>query len=85
MNAKERYYENEIISITSDIEIAENMTEEEMQEYFNTDDSKEDFIAFLIQEKQDAEKHLMDEGENEWQTVDTGFSSEDDYLRYKFG
>lgn len=85
MNAKERYYENEIISITSDIKMAENMTEEEMQEYFNTDDSKEDFIAFLIQEKQDAEKHLMDEGENEWQTVDTGFSSEDDYLRYKFG
>jgi hypothetical protein len=65
MNAKERYYENEIISITSDIEMAENMTEKEMQEYFNTDDSKEDFIAFLMQEKQDAEKHLMDEGENE--------------------
>lgn len=85
MNAKERYYENEIISITSDIEMAENMTEKEMQEYFNTDDSKEDFIAFLMQEKQDAEKHLMDEGENEWQTVDVGFSSEDDYLRYKFG
>lgn len=85
MNARERYYENEIISITSDIEMAENMTEKEMQEYFNTDDSKEDFIAFLMQEKQDVEKHLMDEGENEWQTVDAGFSSEDDYLRYKFG
>lgn len=62
MNARERYYENEIISITSDIEMAENMTEKEMQKYFNTDDSKEDFIAFLMQEKQDAEKHLMDEG-----------------------
>ena len=36
MNARERYYENEIISITSDIEMAENMTEKEMQEYFNT-------------------------------------------------
>lgn len=34
------------------------MTEAEMQSYFNTDDSKEDFISFLENELKVSESHI---------------------------
>ncbi len=65
-----------------DIEKAKSMTEEEMQSYFNTDDSKEDFISFLEDELKVAESHI--ENDDDFSSVDPGFASEADYLRYKF-
>ena len=47
MKTDEFFYENEAESLKADIEKAKSMTEAEMQSYFNTDDSKEDFISFL--------------------------------------
>ena len=47
MKTDEFFYENEAEGLKADIEKAKSMTEAEMQSYFNTDDSKEDFISFL--------------------------------------
>lgn len=53
-----------------------------MQSYFNTDDSKEDFISFLENELKVAESNI--ENDDDFSSVDPGFASEADYLRYKF-
>ena len=82
MKTDEFFYENEAESIKDDIEKAKSMTEEEMQSYFNTDDSKEDFISFLEDELKVAESHI--ENDDDFGIVDPGFASEADYLRYKF-
>ena len=58
------------------------MTEEEMQSYFNTDNSKEEFISMLEDELKVAESHI--ENDDDFSSVDPGFASEADYLRYKF-
>lgn len=83
MKTDEFFYENEAESIKADIEKAKSMTEEEMQSYFNTDDSKEDFISFLEDELKVAESHIV-ENDDDFSSVDPGFASEADYLRYKF-
>ena len=53
-----------------------------MQSYFNTEDSKEDFISFLENELKVSESHI--ENDDDFSSVDPGFASEADYLRYKF-
>lgn len=83
MKTDEFFYENEAESLKADIEKAKSMTEEEMQSYFNTDDSKEDFISFLEDELKVAENHIV-ENDDDFSSVDPGFASEADYLRYKF-
>lgn len=83
MKTDEFFYEDEAESIKADIEKAKSMTEEEMQSYFNTDDSKEDFISFLEDELKVAESHIV-ENDDDFSSVDPGFASEADYLRYKF-
>lgn len=83
MKTDEFFYENEAESLKADIEKAKSMTEEEMQSYFNTDDSKEDFISFLEDELKVAESHIV-ENDDDFSIVDPGFASEADYLRYKF-
>ena len=82
MKTDEFFYENEAESLKADIEKAKSMTEEEMQSYFNTDDSKEDFISFLEDELKIAESNI--ENDDDFSSVDPGFASEADYLRYKF-
>ena len=82
MKTDEYSYENEVISLANDIELVKSMTEEEMQSYFNTDDSKEDFISFLENELKVAESNI--ENDDDFSSVDPGFASEADYLRYKF-
>ena len=59
MKTDEFFYENEAESLKADIEKAKSMTEEEMQSYFNTDDSKEDFISFLENELKVSESNIM--------------------------
>lgn len=83
MKTDEFFYENEAESLKADIEKAKYMTEEEMQSYFNTDDSKEDFISFLEDELKVAESHIV-ENDDDFSSVDPGFANEADYLRYKF-
>ena len=83
MKTNEYSYKNEVITLTNDIELAKSMTEEEMQSYFNTDDSKEDFISFLEDELRVAESHIENE-DDDFSFVDPGFANEADYLRYKF-
>ena len=83
MKTDEFFFENEAESLKADIEKAKSMTEEEMQSYFNTDDSKEDFISFLEDELKVAESHIV-ENDDDFSSVDPGFASEADYLRYKF-
>lgn len=58
MKTDEFFYENEAESLKADIEKAKSMTEAEMQSYFNTDDSKEDFISFLENELKVSESHI---------------------------
>ena len=41
-----------------------SMTEEEMQSYFNTDDSKEDFISFLENELKVAESNIENDDDS---------------------
>lgn len=83
MKTGEYSYRNEVITLTDDIEMAKSMTEEEMQSYFNTDDSKEKFISFLEEELNVAESHIENE-DDDFSYIDPGFASEADYLRYKF-
>lgn len=83
MKTNEYSYKNEVITLTNDIELAKSMTEEEMQSYFNTDDSKEDFISFLEDELRVAESHIENE-DDDFSFIDPGFANEADYLRYKF-
>ena len=64
MKTNEYSYKNEVITLTNDIELAKSMTEEEMQSYFNTDDSKEDFISFLEDELRVAESHIENEDDD---------------------
>lgn len=82
METGEYSYRNEVVTLTNDIELAKSMTEEEMQSYFNTDDSKEDFISFLEEELRVAESHIDDDDDSSY--IDPGFANEADYLRYKF-
>lgn len=82
METGEYSYRNEVVTLTNDIELAKSMTEEEMQSYFNTDDSKEDFISFLEDELRIAESHI--ENDDDFSFIDPGFANEADYLRYKF-
>lgn len=82
MKTDEFFYENEAESLKADIAKAKSMTEEEMQSYFNTEDSKEDFISFLENELKVSESHI--ENDDDFSSVDPGFASEADYLRYKF-
>ena len=82
MKTGEYSYRNEVVALTNDIELAKSMTEEEMQSYFNTDDSKEDFISFLEEELRIAESHI--ENDDDFSFIDPGFANEADYLRYKF-
>lgn len=82
MKTDEYSYRNEAISLINDINLAKSMTEEEMQSYFNTDDSKEDFISFLEDELRVAESHIDDDDDSSY--IDPGFANEADYLRYKF-
>ena len=82
METGEYSYRNEVVTLTNDIELAKSMTEEEMQSYFNTDDSKEDFISFLEDELRVAESHI--ENDDDSSSIDSGFANEADYLRYKF-
>lgn len=83
MKTDEYSYENEVISLANDIELVKSMTEEEMQSYFNTDETKEEFISFLEEELRVAESFI--ENDDDFSFVDPGFASEADYLRYKFG
>lgn len=83
METGEYSYRNEVVTLTNDIELAKSMTEEEMQSYFNTDDSKEEFISFLEEELRVAESHIEDESDD-FGFIDPGFADEADYLRYKF-
>ena len=78
METGEYSYRNEVVTLTN----AKSMTEEEMQSYFNTDDSKEDFISFLEDELRVAESHIEDDDDSSY--IDPGFANEADYLRYKF-
>lgn len=82
METGEYSYRNEVVTLISDIELAKSMTEEEMQSYFNTDDSKEDFISFLEDELRVAESHIENDDDSSY--IDLGFANEADYLRYKF-
>lgn len=82
MKTDEFFYENEAESLKADIEKAKSMTEEEMQSYFNTDDSKEEFISMLEDELKVAESHI--ENDDDFSNFDPGFANEADYLRYKF-
>ena len=82
METGEYSYRNEVVTLTDDIELAKSMTEEEMQSYFNTDDSKEDFISFLEEELRVAESHI--ENDDDFSFIDPGFANEADYMRYKF-
>lgn len=82
MKTDEFFYENEAEGLKADIEKAKSMTEEEMQSYFNTDDSKEEFISMLEDELKVAESHI--ENDDDFGIVDPGFANEADYLRYKF-
>lgn len=81
----ENFFENEVVELQDDIEEIEAMTEEEMQMKYNTDDTKSDFLVFLKSELEIARKKLSGFIEDDYETVDCGFSSESDYLRYKFG
>lgn len=47
MKTDEYSYRNEAISLINDIELAKSMAEEEMQNHFSTDETKEEFISFL--------------------------------------
>lgn len=85
MKNLEKYLEEEVRDLQSDIEEIEAMTEEEMQMKYNTDDTKESFLEFLKSELEIARKKLSGFIEDDYETVDCGFSSESDYLRYKFG
>ncbi len=84
MKTGEYSYRNEVITLTDDIEMAKSMTEEEMQSYFNTDDSKEKFISFLEEELKVAESYLEEDEDDDFSYIDPGFANEADYLRYKF-
>lgn len=83
MKTDEYSYENEVISLANDIELVKSMTEEEMQSYFNTDETKEEFISFLEEELRVAESFIEND-DDDFSSVDPGFASEADYLRYKF-
>lgn len=83
MKTDEFFYENEAESLKADIEKAKSMTEEEMQSYFNTDETKEEFISFLEEELRVAESFIEND-DDDFSFVDPGFASEADYLRYKF-
>lgn len=83
MKTDEYSYENEVISLANDIELVKSMTEEEMQSYFNTDETKEEFISFLEEELRVAESFIEND-DDDFSFVDPGFASEADYLRYKF-
>lgn len=85
MKNLEKYLEEEVRDLQSDIEEIEAMTEEEMQMKYNTDDTKESFLEFLKSELEIVRKELSEFIEDDYETVDCGFSSESDYLRYKFG
>ena len=75
--------ENEIISIKEDIAKCESLTEEQVQEYFNTDDSKEEFMKLLQDELSFYEKELTEETET-LNEVDCGFADMQDYINYKY-
>lgn len=81
------YYEREAEELRNEIAEVESLTEREMQERFNTDDGKDEFLEFLHNELRIAEMHVReredDEDYDEWD--DHGFASEADYMRYRFG
>ena len=76
--------ENEIISLNQDIALCESLTEKQMQEHFNTDDSKEEFMEILKEELSFYEKELNDSSESESNGVDCGFADMQDYINYKY-
>lgn len=81
------YYEREAEELRNEIAEVESLAEREMQERFNTDDGKDEFLDFLRDELRIAETHVReredDEDYDEWD--DHGFASEADYMRYRFG
>lgn len=84
-NSSYNFYENEVVTLEEDVESIKSMSESEMQIRYNTDDTKESFLEFLMSELEIAKKKLSEFIEDDYETVDCGFSSESDYLRYKFG
>ena len=64
MKTDEYSYENEVISLANDIELVKSMTEEEMQSYFNTDETKEEFISFLEEELRVAESFIENDDDD---------------------
>ena len=87
MAMSKSYYEREAEELRNEIAEVESLTEREMQERFNTDESKGEFLEFLHNELRIAETHVReredDEDYDEWD--DHGFASEADYMRYRFG
>ena len=83
MNTVKSSIENEIISLNQDIALCESFSEKEMQEHFNTDDSKEEFMAMLKEELSFYEKEFSD-NDCESNSVDCGFADMQDYINYKY-
>ena len=54
-----------------------------MQEHFNTDDSKEEFIAILKEELSFYMKE-QDNEEEDFNGVDCGFADMQDFINYKY-
>lgn len=84
MGTSKSYYEKEVVNLLNSIELAKSMTEEEIQMYFCTDDTKEDFMSFLNDELDNAESMLYEPDEDYACGIDEGFANEADYLRYKY-
>ena len=76
--------EKEIISLNADIAKCESFTEKEMQEYFNTDDTKEEFLMILKEELSFYEKQIEEKTDCIFSGVDEGFADMQDYINYKF-
>ena len=56
------YYEREAEELRNEIAEVESLTEREMQERFNTDDGKDEFLEFLHNELRIAEMHVRERG-----------------------
>lgn len=83
MGTKENFWKNEVETLVNDINTVEAMSEAEMREFYNTDDSKEDFLEFLRDELEVAQKHIGNDDACDC-GIDEGFANEADYLRYKY-
>lgn len=85
---KQEYYQSEIDSLNSDLELAQSMTEQEAQNHFNVD-SKSEIISMLNDYLKSAQESLEcisfedDDFDNNFYG-DPAFSSEEDYNNYKF-